>query len=107
MLYAKGLGVPQDYVRAHMWLNLFASKGDEDAIKNRNIVANNMTPSQLEEPQKLARECVAKNYKGCRVLILPPEHDRLRHTGFSVNRLRRFPIHVIFYFLSTLSTLAR
>jgi len=26
---------------------------------------NRMTSSQIEKAQELARECVAKNYKGC------------------------------------------
>ncbi len=64
-MYDNGQGVPQDYVRAHMWWNLTASTGDEDAIKNRDIVAKQMTPAQIAEARKLARECVAKNYKGC------------------------------------------
>ena len=64
-MYGKGLGVPQDYVRAHMWINLSASAGDEDAIKNRDTVAKQMTPSQIEEAQKLARECAANNDKEC------------------------------------------
>ena len=65
LMYNKGQGVPQDYVRAHMWYNIAASTGEEVAIKNRNIVAEDMTPSQMEQAQKLARECVKKNYKGC------------------------------------------
>ena len=65
VMHGTGQGVPEDYVRAHMWFNLSASTGHENAIKNRDIVAKKMTPSQIEEAQKLARECVAKNYKGC------------------------------------------
>ena len=64
-MYYNGQGVPQDYVRAHMWYNLSASTDAEDAIKNRDTAANKMTPSQIEKAQKLSRECVAKNYKGC------------------------------------------
>ena len=37
----------------------------ENAEKNRDIIAKQMTPSQIAEAQKLARECVAKDYKGC------------------------------------------
>jgi hypothetical protein len=55
-MYAKGLGVPQDYVQAHMWFNLAAAKGDADAIKNRDRVSTMMTPAQIAEAQKLARE---------------------------------------------------
>ena len=64
-MYAMGKGVIQDNVYAHMWLNFAASSGKENASNNRDIVAKEMTPSQLETAQKLARECVRKNYKGC------------------------------------------
>ena len=36
-----------------------------DALKNRDIVAKRMTPSQLEKAKDLAVECEKKNYKGC------------------------------------------
>jgi uncharacterized protein len=65
LMYAKGHGVIQDYVRAHMWLNIAASSGYKSALESRDIVAGRVTPSQLEKAQELARECVAKNYKGC------------------------------------------
>ncbi len=60
-VYSNGQGVSQDYVQAHMWYNLAASKSSpgEDldrAVKNRDIVAKKMTPAQIGEAQKLARE---------------------------------------------------
>ena len=55
-MYHDGLGVPQDYVRAHMWLNLAAAQGIQDAVENRNLVAERMTPAQIAEAQRLARE---------------------------------------------------
>jgi hypothetical protein len=48
-----------------MWWNIAASSGNKGAVKNRDIVAKQMTPSQLEKAQDLARECVRKKYKGC------------------------------------------
>ena len=61
-----GHGVVQDYVRAHMWFNIAASQGGtENATKNKDTAAKRMTPSQIETAQRLARECVQKNYKGC------------------------------------------
>ena len=63
--YFIGKGVPQDYVRAHMWGNLGASNGNKNGAKLRDLVAKKMTSSQLEKAQKLARECMKKNYKGC------------------------------------------
>jgi TPR repeat protein len=58
-MYDNGYGVPQDYVQAHMWWNLAAAQGDEDAIGNRDIIAGQMMPSQIEEAQRLAREWIA------------------------------------------------
>ena len=55
-MYDNGQGVPQDYVQAHKWWNLAAVAGDKDAIKSRDLVAGKMTPAQIAEAQKLARE---------------------------------------------------
>ncbi len=59
-MYAKGQGVPQDYVYAHMWFNLAAARGDDGANKVRDSVASLMTPAQVVEAQKLAREWAPK-----------------------------------------------
>ncbi len=60
-MYAEGQGVPQDYVQAHMWFNLAASrlppgKDGDLAVENRDIIAARMTPAQIAEAQRLARE---------------------------------------------------
>jgi TPR repeat protein len=55
-LYADGNGVPQDYVLAHMWLNLAAAQGLEDAKSARDRIVFKMTPEQTAEAQRLARE---------------------------------------------------
>ena len=65
VMYEYGQGVPQDYIRAHMWYNIAASSGDKNASINRDIVAKNMNPADISAAQKLARECVRKKYKGC------------------------------------------
>jgi TPR repeat protein len=64
-MYAKGQGVVQDDTRAHMWYNLAATGGDSVAVKSRDIIAAKMTPQQIAEAQKLARECQARNFKNC------------------------------------------
>ena len=53
-LYLQGLGVPQNYVQAHMWFNLAASRGEAAAIAERDTLAAKMTPEALAEAQKLA-----------------------------------------------------
>ena len=64
-MYDEGQGVLQDNIYAHMWFNIAASNGIEAASTNRDIVANEMTPSDISNAQQLARECVAKEFKGC------------------------------------------
>jgi hypothetical protein len=65
VMYYKGEGVSQDYVYAHMWWNVVASNGEENGGKVRDAVAKEMTPTQIEKAQELARECIRKKYKGC------------------------------------------
>ena len=65
MISIKGNGVIQDMVHAHMWFNIAASRGHEDAKKNRDIVSKRMTKEQIAKAQELARECERKDYKGC------------------------------------------
>jgi uncharacterized protein len=48
--------VPQDYVQAHMWLNLASAQGNAAAMNARNEIAPIMTPAQIAEAQRLARE---------------------------------------------------
>ena len=55
-MYLQGKGVPQDNVLAHMWFNLSAAQGSEDARTYRDNVAKLMTPDQIAEAQRLARE---------------------------------------------------
>ena len=55
-LYASGRGIPQDYVFAHLWLNLAAAAGLEEAQIARDLVAGEMTKTGIAEAQKLARE---------------------------------------------------
>ncbi len=60
VMYAKGQGLPKDDVLAHMWMNLAAAKGVKEAVKLRDLVEKAMTPAQLAEAQRLAREWKAK-----------------------------------------------
>ena len=59
-MYANGLGVPKDLVEAHKWRNLAPSRSTGDAQRRyaeaRDAMAKQMTPAQLTEAQRLARE---------------------------------------------------
>ena len=65
-LYEFGHGVTQDHVRAYMWYNVAAAHSTGDAQKdvaaeNRDEIAGRMTPAQIAEAQKLAREWKPKS----------------------------------------------
>jgi YidC/Oxa1 family membrane protein insertase len=62
LMYFTGRGVLQDYAEAHKWFNLAASRYStsdirslDQAIRDRENVAAKMTPEQIAEAQKLAR----------------------------------------------------
>ena len=54
VMSAKGHGMTQDYVQAHMWFNLAAAQGNKLATEGRDIVAKLMTPAQIAEAQRRA-----------------------------------------------------
>lgn len=64
VMYQFGQGVPQDYVRAYMWFNIASAHWTDNptdspkklAAENRDKIARRMTPTQVAEAQKLARE---------------------------------------------------
>jgi len=64
-LYESGRGLQQNVVLAHMWLNLSAAQGDGTAQERRDNLARLMTRDQYYQAQKLARECLARDYKNC------------------------------------------
>ncbi len=59
-IYVKGDGTPQDYVMAHMLFNIASISGTENAKTNRDKVADMMTPNQIEQAQRLAKEWMEK-----------------------------------------------
>ena len=64
-MYFAGTGVPQDYLEAHRWANLAASRksGDSGYRTLRDLIANAMTPEQIAEAQRLAREWKPKTWE--------------------------------------------
>ena len=89
-MYKKGQGVTRNLVIAHMWINTATfnnfeawtpsmslrknkNLSEEDFMKNwRKMkkkevegLESEMTAEQIAKAQKLARECIKKNYKNC------------------------------------------
>jgi len=55
-MYTKGQGVPRDFVQAQMWLSSALAYGDADAQKRLDSVAWRMSPTEIAEAQRLAKE---------------------------------------------------
>lgn len=60
-IYADGRGVQRDYVRAYLWFSLATGQGDQRAAHSRSILVSLISPAQIAEGQKLAREWKPKN----------------------------------------------
>ena len=60
-MYEHGIGVTQDVVQAYKWYLIAGSGGNETARKNREMAAENMSPAQIAEAERLAREWVANH----------------------------------------------
>jgi TPR repeat protein len=61
LMYLKGLGVLQDFCRAHLWLNVASSRGHTKARTQLERLTKRMSAQQVAEAQKLARVWAAKN----------------------------------------------
>jgi len=56
LIYYMGHAVPEDKVLAHKWFNLSAAQDHTQAAFLRNNIASRMTPAEIAEAQRLARE---------------------------------------------------
>ena len=65
IVYKNGKGVIKDIVTGHISFNIANSNGNRDGKLLLEDVTPEMTCSQIKEAQRLARECMKKNYKGC------------------------------------------
>jgi len=60
LMYGRGQGVPQDYTEAYAWESLAAISGHEDAIKNRDNIASNFSPEELNTAQRTTKRLFLK-----------------------------------------------
>jgi TPR repeat protein len=69
LMYERGRGTRQDFVLAHMWSSVAAAalNGEDGkvAVKRRDYVASQMTASQIERAQEIARRCQDTKFKEC------------------------------------------
>ncbi len=53
-------GAPCDLIEAHMWFNIAAARGHEDAASCRADVSDEMTAREIAEAQRRARQWLAE-----------------------------------------------
>ena len=58
MMYSVGRSVPVDYVSAHKWFNLAASRGNAEAIRLRREIADQMSVAEIAAAQRAARSWI-------------------------------------------------
>ena len=56
IMYSLGQDVDRDLVAAHKWFNLAALRGNECAKQYRRDISSEMTPAEIAEAQREARE---------------------------------------------------
>lgn len=67
VMYDKGQGVNQNYVQAHKLYNIAGALGYEKGTKARGLVEKRMTPNQIAEAQRQAREYMTKHSKAMEI----------------------------------------
>jgi len=59
LIFSVGKGVEPDLVTAHKWFNLAALRGSDEAKAQRRQLADMMSPAEIAEAQRQAREWMA------------------------------------------------
>ena len=81
--YFNGDGMTKDYVEAYKWFNLASAQGDETAKQNLSLVEIRMTPEQIAEGQRLAREFRPHKESGSNNST-SPDNPTASGTGFFI-----------------------
>jgi len=74
-LYVESMGAERDPVQAFMWMELAASQGSREFVSARDALAEIMTPEQIAEGRKLAKEWKGKE-RTSRSQVLPVRRTR-------------------------------
>ena len=64
-MYEGGLGALQISTLAHMWFNISALNGNEEAPERRKAIQQSMTPAAVEKAQTMALSCIQSRYVDC------------------------------------------
>jgi len=78
-MYADGRGTIQVTINAHMWFNIASMSGNDDAYEERKNITAVMTPSAVEEAQKMALTCIQSTYADCGLSIKAVTQKAAKH----------------------------
>ena len=56
MVYSSGAGVAVDFVQAHKWFNIAATKGHVEGARMRREIATEMADVEIGQAQRAARD---------------------------------------------------
>ena len=70
-MFADGRGTLQVSTAAHMWFNLAATNGNDEAFEERKAITASMTADSLEKAQMLATKCIQSKYQDCGLTVMP------------------------------------
>ena len=65
VMYRRGQGVARNSVRAFVWFNRAAARGDATAKAELRDVSQTMTDEELAQAREIAQACEASNYRSC------------------------------------------
>ena len=65
VMYRKGEGVARSPIRAFIWFNVAAARGDAKAKAELRDVSQAMTPQEISQAREMVQACEASNYGAC------------------------------------------
>jgi len=63
VMYTLGQGVEQSLVEAHKWFNIAGGAVDEDGMDLREAVEEQMTPTEISESMRLAKDWITAYHR--------------------------------------------
>lgn len=63
VMYAQGQGVERNLIEAHKWLNIAGGAVDEEGLDLRETVEEQMTPDEILEAMRLAKNWVTAYHR--------------------------------------------
>ena len=60
-MYEKGRGIPKDFVEAYKWFSISGETGNGGRMHSEKLGKRKMSPTQIAEAQRLAREWMEKH----------------------------------------------